>query len=142
MQQDSRTGTTLTIGGLAREVGVGVETIRYYQRLGLLAEPPKSNNTRRRYSHDALVRLRLIRHAQALGFTLREIRTLLSLGEEQCTATRSIAERKLKAIDEQLATLNTARRSLERLIECCGRGEQDERCALFAALLEQSSNEP
>lgn len=141
MQQRSRTDSTLTIGGLAREVGVGVETIRYYQRLGLLAEPPRSQNTRRRYSREALVRLRLIRHAQALGFTLREIRTLLSLGENECISTRSLAEQRLQAIDAQLGELERARRNLERLIEACDSGEPGDPCALFAALLEQSSAE-
>ena len=141
MQERSRTDGTLTIGGLAREAGVGVETVRYYQRLGLLAEPPKSNNRRRRYSHEALVRLRLIRHAQALAFTLREIRTLLSLGERECTSTRSLAQQRLKVIDAQLAELNRARQSLERLIESCDNGEPGDACALFATLLEQSSDE-
>jgi MerR family mercuric resistance operon transcriptional regulator len=125
----------LTIGGLAREVGVGVETIRYYHRLGLLQEPPKHGNARRRYPPEVALRLRFIRRAQTLGFTLREIGELLSLGTAHCDTTRSLAERKLLAIEERLAELEAAHRSLRALIRYC-KGDQGDHCGLFAALLE------
>src|SRR5262245_9861765 len=96
----------LTIGRLARAAEVTVETIRYYQRRGLLEEPPKPVRGRRRYASDAIRRLRFIRRAQQLGFTLQEIKELLCLEDGQsCRETRLMAEQKLAIIDQRLASL-------------------------------------
>lgn len=129
-----------TIGALARAVGVGVETIRYYHRLGLLPEPPTSKGARRRYPPEALLRLRFIRRAQQLGFTLREIGQLLELGDANCASTRSLAEDKLLAIDARLEQLRAARRSLQSLLRYCEHGSDGTHCGLYNALLDLEPN--
>src|SRR5262247_1928849 len=91
----------LTIGRLARAAEVSVETIRYYQRRGLLEEPAKPVGGQRRYASDAVRRLRFIRRAQRLGFTLQEVKELLLLEDGQsCRKTRLLAEEKLAIIDQ------------------------------------------
>jgi MerR family transcriptional regulator, mercuric resistance operon regulatory protein len=113
---------TMTISGLATEGGVGVETIRYYQRRGLLAEPPRGAGIRR-YGEEDVRRLRFIRHAQAAGFTLEEIRELLALdaGEDRARA-RALARARVEALDARIAELRQARDALQRLAEQCAAG--------------------
>ena len=112
----------LTIGSLARAVGVGVETIRFYQRKGLI-ETPTRDGAIRRYGSEDLRRLRFIRQAQAAGFTLREIRELLELDQSDDRArARELAKARIAALDAQMAELKQARDSLKRLArECSGR---------------------
>lgn len=113
----------MTIGGLAKAGGVGVETVRYYQRRGLLAEPVRAGGVRRYGPEDAR-RLRFIRAAQEAGFTLAEIGELLALdaGEDRARA-RELAEGRIAAIDAQVAKLKTARAALEGLAKRCAAGE-------------------
>jgi MerR family transcriptional regulator, mercuric resistance operon regulatory protein len=120
--------TELTIAGLARAGGVGVETIRYYQRRGLLVTPTRpqgSGVTRaiRRYSAADLQRLRFIRSAQASGFTLTQIKELLSLdaGNDRKRA-RQMARERIQSLEEQIAALKAARRNLEKLAHACAGG--------------------
>ena len=104
---------TLTIGRLAVEAGVNVETIRYYQRRALLPAPDKPTQGHRRYAGDAVKRVRFIKRAQALGFTLEEIGSLLALDEARARAeTRNLAAHKLQAIEDKLADLKTVRQAL------------------------------
>jgi MerR family mercuric resistance operon transcriptional regulator len=112
---------TLTIARLAAAAGVGVETVRYYQRRGLLAEPPKTGATRR-YDVEDVHRLQFIRHAQAAGFTLEEIRELLVLDATDDRArARAMARARVQALDEQIRKLKLARNALKRLeAECAG----------------------
>ena len=117
-----------TIAGLAREGGVGVETVRYYQRRGLLETPARSGGDGpsggiRRYGEDDARRLRFIRSAQAAGFTLEEIRELLALdaGNDRERA-RALAKKRIGSLDAQIAELEVARRSLRRLARECGAG--------------------
>jgi MerR family mercuric resistance operon transcriptional regulator len=112
----------ITIGVLARSAGVNLETIRYYQRRGLIATPRKPPGGIRRYPHTALAQLRFIKRAQQLGFSLNEIRELLALGEQSCSATRRVAERRLADIEARLEDLQTMRRLLARLIRECAAG--------------------
>jgi MerR family mercuric resistance operon transcriptional regulator len=115
---------SLTIGQLARGGGVGVETIRFYQRKGLLATPGRESGIRR-YGSDDLRRLRFIRQAQTAGFTLEEIRELLELdaGEDR-GRVRALAKSRIEALDEKIADLQKARDSLARLaVECGGGGK-------------------
>ncbi len=112
----------MTIGVLARTAGVNLETIRYYQRRGLIATPRKPPGGIRRYPHAALAQLRFVKRAQQLGFSLNEIRELLALGEQSCGATRRIAERRLTDIEARLNDLQTMRRLLARLIRECAAG--------------------
>jgi MerR family mercuric resistance operon transcriptional regulator len=118
----------LTIAGLAAAGGVGVETVRYYQRRGLLPEPPRpagggSGGGVRRYGPEEARRLRFIRSAQAAGFTLEQIGELLALdaGEDRARA-RELAETRIAALDARIAELEAARASLRRLAGACAAG--------------------
>ncbi|MBA4805497.1 MAG: MerR family DNA-binding protein [Brevundimonas sp.] len=118
----------LTIAGLAAAGGVGVETVRYYQRRGLLPEPPRpagggSGGGVRRYGPEEARRLRFIRSAQAAGFTLEQIGELLALdaGEDRARA-RELAETRIAALDARIAELEAARASLRRLARACAAG--------------------
>lgn len=114
----------LTIGSLAAAAGVGVETVRYYQRRGLLAEPPRLGSIRRYGSRD-LDRLKFIRKAQRAGFTLAEIGELISLDEtEDRPRIRQLAERRIAALDGQLAEIAEAREALAKLARECGKGHR------------------
>src|SRR5690349_410329 len=109
-----------TIGGLASAAGVGVETVRYYQRRGLLPEPPRPPGEVRRYGEADVKRLRFIRSAQAAGFTLNEIRELIDLDSSDDRArARELAQARVAAIDEKIADLRTARDALAALANAC-----------------------
>ena len=116
----SQAPLSLTIGRLAEGGGVGVETIRFYQRKGLLDTPTPDSGIRR-YGAEDLRRLRFIRQAQTAGFTLDEIRELLRLdaGQDHARA-RELAARRLEALDGKIAELERARDSLRRLAAECG----------------------
>ena len=110
----------LTISGLAKAAGVGVETVRYYQRRGLLREPLRGYGSVRRYGSDDVGRLRFIRAAQDLGFTLQEIAELLSLQTgASCKAVEKLAQSKLDVIRRRVEGLNRMARTLEVLIGQC-----------------------
>jgi MerR family mercuric resistance operon transcriptional regulator len=114
---------SLTIGKLAGAGGVGVETIRFYQRRGLLETPGRADGVRRYGSQDVR-RLRFIRQAQAAGFTLEEIKELLDLDANDDRArARTLAAARVKALDEQIGKLTSARDALTKLArECSGGG--------------------
>jgi MerR family mercuric resistance operon transcriptional regulator len=127
-----------TIGALAKAGGVGVETVRYYQRRGLLPEPPRSGGTGlgggvRRYGEEDLRRLRFIRSAQAAGFTLEEIGELLALdASEDRARARRLAKDRLHALDARIAELERARAALTRLATACAASERGP-CPIIAA---------
>ena len=109
-----------TIGGLAKAAGVGVETVRYYQRRGLLAEPARPQGEVRRYGEADVKRLRFIRSAQAAGFTLAEIGELLDLDASDDRArARELAGARVAAIDARIAELREARDALASLATAC-----------------------
>ncbi|MFL6730451.1 MAG: MerR family transcriptional regulator [Sphingomicrobium sp.] len=111
---------SLTIGKLAAAGGVGVETIRFYQRKGLLGTPTRDTGIRR-YGLDDVRRLRLVKQAQSAGFTLEEIRKLLDLDATDDRATaRELANARVKALDARIAELKRARDALRRLARECG----------------------
>jgi MerR family transcriptional regulator, mercuric resistance operon regulatory protein len=116
----------MTISRFAAAGGVGVETVRYYQRRGLLDEPARPFLYRgvRRYGEDDVKRLRFIRSAQAAGFTLDQIGELLALdaGEDRARA-RDLARHQIAALDARIAELQAARGALARLADECGRGD-------------------
>ena len=125
----------LTIGRLARSAGVNVETIRYYQRRGLLAEPYKPLGGHRRYAPAAASRVRFIKRAQQLGFTLEEVSGLLQLEDgRSCRETRLLAEHKLKVIEERIRDLSRIRRLLKGLIAECANGARPRSCPIIATL--------
>ena len=108
-----------TIGGLARAGGVGVETVRYYQRRGLLPVPDSGEGVRR-YSEDELRRLRFIRSAQGAGFTLEQIGELLDLdARDDRPRARELARERIAALDARIAELQAARDALCRLASAC-----------------------
>ncbi|MGE5142193.1 MAG: MerR family transcriptional regulator [Acidobacteriota bacterium] len=109
-----------TIGGLAKAAGVGVETVRYYQRRGLLPEPPRPPGEVRRYGDEDLKRLRFIRSAQAAGFTLAEIKELLDLDASDDRArAHELAQARVAAIDAKIEELRGARDALAGLATAC-----------------------
>jgi len=125
----------LSIGSLAKAADVNVETIRYYQRRGLVDEPSKPLGGHRRYAASAATRVRFIKRAQQLGFTLEEIRDLLLLDDGQsCREARLLAERKLKLIETRISDLTRMRRSLRGLIAQCIEGKRPRSCPIIATL--------
>ncbi|GEO02045.1 MerR family transcriptional regulator [Novosphingobium sediminis] len=121
----------MKIGELARAGGVNVETIRFYQRRGLLIEPERGQGPRR-YGIDDLNRLRSIRAAQTAGFTLGEIATLLALDTADRSAAHELANRRIDALDHKIATLQTMRGALVRLAEACA-GDDAGPCPIITA---------
>ena len=121
----------MKIGEFARAGGVNVETIRYYQRRGLLIEPPRGQGPRR-YGIDDLDRLRSIRAAQTAGFTLDEIATLLALNTADRSSAQALANSRIAALDEKIAALQTMRGALIRLAEACA-AEDAGPCPIIAA---------
>ena len=125
----------LTIGKVARAAGVHIETIRYYQRMGLVAEPRRPPGGVRRYSDEAVARLRFIKRAQELGFTLAEIRRLLALGDPQsCGKARALAAEKLALVRSRVADLERMRGVLEALIARCEAGRGKVACPIIETL--------
>jgi len=128
----------MTIGGLAEAGGVGVETIRYYQRRGLLGTPAREGalgpgSGVRRYGAEDVRRLRFVRSAQAAGFTLDQISELLALdaGEDR-TRVRALAAERVAALDAQIAALEAARASLRSLARECSASDKGP-CPILAA---------
>lgn len=125
----------LRIGQIAESAGVNVETIRYYQRRGLLEEPYKPLSGYRRYAPAAAVRVRFIKRAQQLGFTLDEVSGLLQLEDgRSCRETRLLAKHKLEAIEERIRDLGRIRRLLKGLIAECSAGARSRSCPIIATL--------
>ncbi|WP_419599976.1 MerR family transcriptional regulator [Thiolapillus sp.] len=123
----------LTIGKLAKQAGVTIETIRYYQRKGLLQEPEKPLYGYRQYPPEAVARIKFIKRAQQAGFTLREIAELLSMDSGHCLDVRKMAEQKRQQIDQQIKDLNALRNVLDSLIEGCQSASTAEKCSLIDA---------
>lgn len=128
----SQPSSPLTIARLAAAAGVGVETVRYYQRRGLMNEPPKLGATRR-YGAEDVRRLQFIRHAQAAGFTLEQIRELLALdATDDRPRARALAAERVKALDAQIRKLKHARDALKRLAAECADGNSGP-CPILSA---------
>ena len=130
--------STFTIGQVAKAAGVNVETIRYYQRLAILEEPEKRLGGVRRYANETVARVRFIKRAQQLGFTLDEVKALLVLGETpNCRGARTLAAKKLEMVKSRLRDLERMRRALAALVEQCdaGRGRS---CPIIESLARSS----
>lgn len=124
-----------TIGALARQVGVNVETIRYYQRRGLMREPPRPPGGIRRYAQEHARRLRFIKEAQKLGFDLREISELLSLEDGlHCREVEEIAGLKLATVRDRMAQLGRIENVLSALVGKCHNNRGKLRCPLISSL--------
>lgn len=125
----------LTIGQVAVRADVHKETIRYYQRLGLLEEPRRRPGSIRRYGAHAVARLRFIKRAQQLGFSLDEVKKLLLLEDGQdCGATRKLAEQKRIVIRQRISDLQRMSRMLDGLIAECRKGKRPRCCPIIGTL--------
>ena len=125
----------MKIGAVAEETGVHVETIRYYQSLGLMPKPARAHGSVRRYGPEAADRLRFIMRAQGLGFSLDEIRLLLDLSVgEHCAETRTFAEQKKRLIEKKISDLRSIRAALDQLIRACGKGVTGRGCPIIESL--------
>jgi DNA-binding transcriptional MerR regulator len=112
-----------SIGELARRAGYAVQTLRYFEQVGLMPEPPRTAGGQRRYDEKQLRRLLFIRHARDLGFELDAVRSLLKLAghpDAPCEAADATPADHLKAIDDKIARLQALREELARMIACCG----------------------
>jgi len=124
-----------TIGTLAKTTDVHVETIRYYQRRGLVAEPTKPLGGIRRYGEDHARRLRFIKHAQSLGFSLDEVADLLALEDgRHCQDAEHLGNRKLAMVRERIASLRRVEQALAALVEQCHCNRGKVHCPLITAL--------
>lgn len=108
-----------TIGRVAEQTGCNIQTIRYYEQIGLLPEPTRSQGNQRRYDDRSVQRLAFIRHARDLGFSLDAVRELLRMSdhpEESCAGVDAIAERRLAEVEERIRRLTALRNELKRMI--------------------------
>lgn len=124
-------------GQVASEAGVNVQTLRYYERRGLLPEPPRQDSGYRAYGANSVAVLRFIKRAQEVGFTLTEIEMLLHLaqgGPANCEAVKELAHQKVVDLDRRMESLHAMRASLERLVETCDRPKRSRECPLIEAL--------
>lgn len=129
----------LTISKLAARAGVNVQTLRYYERRGILAEPARSPAGYRQYDLEAVARIRFIKRAQELGFTLEEISELLELRVEHGAACEAVEERaraKLGLVDQKIRQLTRIRGVLDDLVEACQRRQPTEDCPILEGLEE------
>ena len=129
--------TLLSIGKVAKQAGISVETIRFYERKGLLQEPQRKESGYRQYQEEDVRKLVFIQHAKNLGFSLNEIRDLMSLQADSKSTSREVknmAENKLQDIEEKIKMLQRMRRTLKHLVDKCpGKGPTTE-CPILDAL--------
>jgi Hg(II)-responsive transcriptional regulator len=129
----------LTIGVVARRAGIGVETVRFYERRGLLRRPPRPDTGFRTYPEETVARLRFIRQAQGLGFALKEIGDLLALRVApgtDCAAVRARASAKLADVEVRLAELERIRGALAKLVAACPGSGAVTTCTILGSLAE------
>lgn len=133
MMKDSH--ENLTIGGFAKATGVNVETIRYYQRRGLLPKPERPSGGIRRYEHEDVARMTFIKTAQGLGFSLDEIAELLRLEDgTHCAEASNLARHKLDNVRDKIANLRRIEKVLDELVNHCQVVEENIACPLIASL--------
>ncbi len=130
----------LSIGTLARRTGIKVQTIRYYEQIGLMPEPGRTEGGQRRYGDDELDRLSFIRHARQLGFALEAIRELLDMSDHPslpCDEADAIARRQLRQVEQRLARLEALRTELQRMVHECSGGRAAD-CRVLEVLRDHS----
>lgn len=133
----STSQAAMTISRAAQEIGIGIETIRYYQRIGLIEEPEKPASGYRIYPSETLERLRFILRAKALGFSLAEIESLLELGDGSCRESMLVAKTKLQLIQQKIADLKSLEQSLKGVVKACEINPDTNGCPLIETLLSQ-----
>lgn len=127
----------MTIGKLAKLCGVGVETIRFYEREGLIHQPERKPSGYRIYPEEAVRQVHFIRQAKELGFSLKEIGELLDLrldGERACDEVRSLAEAKMADVEEKIRVLEKMRQTLGELVFACKKNKKTEPCPILRAI--------
>jgi len=133
----------LSIGQLAQRADVGIETVRFYEREGLLEEPVRRESGYRQYEEDVVARLRFIKRAKELGFSLKEIKELLALRVDPtttCAEVRGKAQAKIADIEEKIQTLQRMRQALVKVTkQCSGRGPTSE-CPILEAMAPQEAD--
>ena len=127
----------MRIGTAAEQAGVNVQTLRYYERRGLLPRPPRRESGYREFPDEAVGVVRFIKRAQDLGFTLDEVEELLALRNEKRrdrARVRAIADRRVRQIDQKIAELQAMKKALARLLHCCRGGATTLECPIIEAL--------
>lgn len=127
----------MTIGRLAKAAGVAIDTVRYYERAGLMPEPPRRPSGYRSYGAEHLQRLRFIIRAKSLGFSLDEVTELLSLSGQRASGVagvRATASARLAELDGRIAELQKVRSALAELVECCPGEGAAQACPILQAL--------
>jgi MerR family mercuric resistance operon transcriptional regulator len=134
--------SSLTIGRLAKEAGINLETVRFYERQKLVPKPPRTSSGYRLYPPEAVRRLRFIRRAQELGFSLKEVRELLSLRASRSAtsaAVRTKAEAKIADIESKIRTLEAMKQSLRKLTQTCNGCAPVSECPILESLDREDS---
>jgi len=132
----------MKIGELASKAEVNIDTVRYYERQGLLPAPQRLSSGYRQYAPEDVTRLRFVRRAKALGFTLHEIRDLLELSSqrgEDMAGMKAAAVQKLRDVEEKLAELTRIRNGLKTLVDSCPGHGVLEQCPILSALSEDAA---
>ncbi len=125
----------LTIGFLARKAEVNIETVRYYQRFGIIDEPAKPLDGYRIYPHETVARLHFIKRAKQLGFSLKEISELLEIGDGRCEDIRMRAETKREHVEKQIKDLKKLKKTLDTLIKSCQFDNDTAHCPIVETLV-------
>lgn len=131
------TNGQMTSGKIAKAAGVNVETLRFYEREGILAEPARTASGYRLYDESAVERIRFVQRAQALGFTLREVRELIALDarpDADCDDLRLRAENKLELVEQKMRELQRMKSALGTLLESCVAGQPVKNCPVMKCL--------
>ncbi len=123
-----------TIGKLAKQAGVNIETIRFYERKGLIEQPAKPLSGYRHYPDETLRRIYFIKHSQALGFTLSEIGSLLQLNDMPCGQVQELAENKLLSVQQKIADLQSLQQALNKLLRQCENNKDKSCCPIIDSL--------
>lgn len=132
----------LTIGRLSTRAAVNIETVRYYERIGLLPSPPRTEGGHRLYGEPHVKKLTFVRRARELGFTLEEIRALMRLADERppsCARARSLATKHLADVREKIADLKRMERVLTQTVALCEEGDRPD-CPLLEALFRENGS--
>lgn len=135
-----------TIGTLAREAGINVETIRFYERCGILAQPSLPPEGWREYGDEALALIRYIKQAQKMGFTLAELKRLQVKADGNrrafCESIRNATRERMRAVEEQTRQLQTIRRDLESFLARCTAKKRNERCPIYDTCVRLKKSSP
>jgi len=128
---------SLTIGQVARRAGIGIETVRFYERRGLIEDPPRTESGYRQYTEDVVSRLRFIKRAKGLGFSLKEITELLSLRldpKTTCGDIKQKAEAKIDDIEGKIRSLKNMKKALTKLVATCSENGSARECSILETL--------